>query len=365
MLDPDAPPNASAAAPAQVAGPLSGPATAEDQREHQQLFENAGVGLLKLSLEGHILLANPDCAAFFGYPREAPTGMNVLEITHQEDIPKTLQALASVIGGETDRAVLEKRYVRADGRVVWSRSRVSLLRDQRGEAHTVVAVVADITELKEAQQALETMNAHLQATLEGGLLGLGLALEARDLETSGHTQRVVTLSLELARALGLPQQALDELRQGAALHDLGKLTIPDAILLKPGPLTPAEWAVMQSHVTNGHGIAARIPALAKAALAVIRHHHERWDGTGYPDRLAGEAIPLLARIFTICDVYDALTSDRPYKKAWTPQAALEELRAQRGRQFDAAIVDAFLEQQAFLDASLPVSNPLPDRVEQA
>nr|WP_281255865.1 HD-GYP domain-containing protein [Deinococcus hopiensis] len=162
------------------------------------------------------------------------------------------------------------------------------------------------------------------------------------METSGHTVRVMQHSLQLGEALGLGVVTPSALKHGASLHDRGKLTIPDAVLLKPGRLDAAEWALMQTHARNGHEIASRIPTLPPLALDVVRHHHERWDGTGYPDRLAGTDIPLLARIFAVCDVYDALTSERPYKHAWSREAALKALYVQRGRQFDTDVVDTFL-----------------------
>ncbi|MFC4640259.1 HD domain-containing phosphohydrolase [Deinococcus hohokamensis] len=317
-------------------------ASKDDSFDYQLLFEHAGVGLLEIDFDGIIRRINPNGAAFFGYPVDVLTGQSVLNVTHPEDVTRTIDALQQVILKASSLVVLEKRYIRADGQVVWSRSRVSLLPNPTGPATSVVAVIADITEIKRAQQDLEALNISLQATLEGGLLGLGIALEARDLETSGHTRRVLAHSMQLGEALNLDPETLTELKHGASLHDLGKLTIPDAILLKPGRLNAAEWAIMQTHAQNGHDIAARIPTLPRGALDVIRHHHERWDGTGYPDRLAGVEIPLLARIFAVCDVYDALTSERPYKPAWTHQAAVKELIAQRGRQFDPRIVDTFL-----------------------
>jgi len=314
----------------------------DDLFDYHSLFEHAGVGLLELTFDGRIRRINPNGAAFFGTSVEALTGRSVLDLTHPDDVERTLDTLQHVINATVPLVVLEKRYIRTDGEVVWSRSRVSLLPQRTGPAISMVAVIADITELKRAQQALETLNLSLQATLEGGLLGLGIALEARDLETSGHTLRVMQLSMQLGQALDLDAVKLTELKHGASLHDLGKLTIPDTVLLKPGRLTPQEWTIMQTHAHNGYEIASRIPTLARAALDVIRHHHERWDGTGYPDRLAASAIPLLARIFAVCDVYDALTSERPYKHAWTHEAALNELRAQSARQFDPQVVAAFL-----------------------
>lgn len=189
---------------------------------------------------------------------------------------------------------------------------------------------------------VEERTAQVRRTFEGGLLALGVALETRDLETSGHTQRVVHLALALGQALGLPPDELDALAQGAYLHDLGKLAVPDAILRKPGRLTPEEFAVMQTHAEHGHDIALRLPSLAPGALAVILHHHERWDGSGYPCGLTGLDIPLLARMFAVCDVYDALTSERPYKRAWSHEAAVAEIAAGAGRHFDPCIVRAFM-----------------------
>ncbi|ULH18132.1 PAS domain S-box protein (plasmid) [Deinococcus sp. KNUC1210] len=320
---------------------LRAPAVYEEVN-YQALFEHAGVGLLELTFDGRIHQINPNGAAFFGATVEELIGRSVLDFTHPEDIQRTQDALRQVITGQTSLVVLEKRYVRVDQEIVWSRSRISLLPQSQGPAISMVAVLADITELKRAQESLETLNLQLQATLEGGLMGLGIALEARDLETSGHTLRVIQHSLQLGQTLGLDPLSLTELKYGASLHDLGKLTIPDTVLLKPGRLDAHEWAMMQTHAQNGYDIASRIPILARSVLDVIRHHHERWDGLGYPDRLHGTAIPLLARIFAVCDVYDALISERPYKRAWTSEAALKEIEAQSGRHFDPMVVAAFI-----------------------
>ncbi|MFC3834256.1 HD domain-containing phosphohydrolase [Deinococcus rufus] len=181
-----------------------------------------------------------------------------------------------------------------------------------------------------------------QSAQDAALLTLGVALEARDMETQGHTQRVIDLSAALGAALQLDAAELQLLRQGAALHDLGKLMIPDGILLKAGPLTPEERAAMQTHAAHGAALAAQLPELSPGVLEIIHSHHERWDGRGYPCGLRGEDIPLLARIFSVCDVYDALTSDRPYKRAWSAEDARCEIAAQAGAQFDPAVVAAFL-----------------------
>ncbi|OOV14786.1 HD domain-containing phosphohydrolase [Deinococcus sp. LM3] len=181
----------------------------------------------------------------------------------------------------------------------------------------------------------------LRATLEASLNTLGVALEARDFETQGHTQRVRDLALMMGAALQLPDDQMTALRHGATLHDIGKLCIPDAVLLKPGRLTPDERAVVEQHAPLGADLVARIPFLHPESHHVVRHHHERWDGAGYPDRLAADGIPLLARIFALCDVYDALISVRPYKAAMSHARALEIIREGRGTQFDPALTDLF------------------------
>jgi hypothetical protein len=180
------------------------------------------------------------------------------------------------------------------------------------------------------------------AARESAIRALGLALETRDRETAGHTDRVTDLAQRLGSALELPRSELNALRWGAYLHDIGKLGIADAILLKPGKLDDNEWATMRSHAVAGHAFASQLSFLPADVLALVRHHHERWDGKGYPDGLAGEAIPLPARIFALCDVYDALVSERPYKRAWTHDEAVREIAAASGTQFDPAVVNAFL-----------------------
>ncbi len=183
----------------------------------------------------------------------------------------------------------------------------------------------------------------LEEAREAMLRAFGVALERRDYETQGHTERVAALTLKLARALGFRSRDLDAVRWGAYLHDIGKLAIPDRILLKPGPLTEEEWAVMRQHTEIGYAMLEPIPFLPQATRNIVRYHHERWDGSGYPSGLSGTEIPLEARIFAVVDVYDALAHDRPYKSSWSPTDAARELRELAGRHLDPVIVDRFLQ----------------------
>lgn len=192
---------------------------------------------------------------------------------------------------------------------------------------------------------LQKSQRELEAAYELTLWGWAKAVELRDQETAGHTERVTALTLRLAEALGVPEEDLDDLRRGAILHDVGKIAIPDRILLKPGPLTEEEWRVMKLHPVYAYEWLSGIPFLKKA-LDVPYAHHERWDGSGYPRGLKGLEIPLSARIFAVADVYDALTSDRPYRKAWPKEKALAYIREEAGKQFDPEVVEAFLKLMA-------------------
>jgi HD-GYP domain-containing protein (c-di-GMP phosphodiesterase class II) len=166
-------------------------------------------------------------------------------------------------------------------------------------------------------------------------------LDTRDAETEEHSQRVTRYTELIGRRFGLPDEEIAHLCRGAVLHDIGKIGVPDAILLKPDRLSAREIEAMRKHPTIGYTMIAHIPFLAKAAEIVL-YHHESYDGTGYPSGLAGEDIPLGARIFAVVDTLDAMTSDRPYRKALTFEEALAEIQRQRGRQFDPIIADTLL-----------------------
>ena len=192
---------------------------------------------------------------------------------------------------------------------------------------------------------LRTHNYELRAAYEATIEGWSRALDLRDKETEGHSRRVTELTLRLARAMALPEDDLVHIRRGALLHDIGKMGVPDSILQKPGKLNEEEWRIMQHHTTAARDLLAPIDFLGPA-LAIPYAHHERWDGTGYPEGLQGEAIPLEARIFAIADVYDALTSDRPYRPAWTHERTVQHIRDGAGTHFDPLVVDTFLAMHA-------------------
>lgn len=182
--------------------------------------------------------------------------------------------------------------------------------------------------------------AQLQQAYEASLTVLANAIDVRDAYTRGHVERVTAYALALATNLNWPEHRLEHLRFGAILHDIGKIHIRETTLLKPEPLNEEEWAEIYRHPINGAEMIKDIPYLTPA-VPIIRHHHERWDGQGYPDRLAGEAIPIGARIVTLADSFDAMTTARPYNPARPPNDAYQEILCCAGQQFDPVVVAAF------------------------
>jgi putative two-component system response regulator len=198
-----------------------------------------------------------------------------------------------------------------------------------------------IQERAKLQEANTQLLAAYQATIEGWTH----ALDLRDRETEGHSRRVADQTVKLAKAFGMSEIELLHIHRGALLHDMGKIGVPDSILHKPGPLTDEEWVIMRKHPQFVYDMLNQVDYL-QPALDIPYCHHEKWDGTGYPRGLKKEEIPVAARIFAIVDVWDALTSNRPYRAAWSTENALAYIREQSGKHFDPKIVDLFLRERS-------------------
>jgi response regulator RpfG family c-di-GMP phosphodiesterase len=220
------------------------------------------------------------------------------------------------------------------------------------QMEAVVASLRRALEMKRMEAQLEEYRHHLesmvdqktqqlQAAYDETLEALAAALDLRDNDTAGHSRRVTLYALEMAKRRNLPSDQLKQLERGAYLHDIGKIGIPDSILLKPGKLTPEETAIMRNHVQIGYDLMSRVAFLAPAAQIVLTHQ-EYYDGTGYPQGLAGEEIPLGARIFAVADTLDAMMSDRPYRRGRPYSVARDEITRESGKQFDPQVVQAFL-----------------------
>ncbi len=205
---------------------------------------------------------------------------------------------------------------------------------QRRETLLDVVVKERTKELEESYEKLKIANRQ-------ALFGLAEAIEAKDPYTKGHCGRVAAYSLVLAKEAGYPVDGLETLEFGAFLHDIGKIGIKDAVLLKPGPLDDAEWVHMREHPVKGYDIASKIEML-HPIMPAVRNHHERWDGSGYPDKMVAEDIPISARIVAIADAYDAMATDRPYKKALTLEECESILRKTAGTMYDPELIEVFV-----------------------
>jgi len=219
----------------------------------------------------------------------------------------------------------------------------------------------NLLQIRHLHSALQEQNANLEVRVEERtrevasardeiLQRLAMAAEFRDDQTGEHTQRVGTISALVAEALGLPDEEIELIRRAAPLHDVGKIGIPDEILLKPGPLDAAERELMKRHTKIGARLVSGSEAAPlRMAEQIAATHHEHWDGAGYGVGLSGTDIPISGRIVAVADVFDALTHSRPYKEAWTGEAAVQEILSQRGRQFDPSVVEAFIDVKDVID----------------
>jgi PAS domain S-box-containing protein len=320
------------------------------EAEASRVFTDSLDLLGTADLNGYFTRVNPAWERLLGHSAETLCSRPFVDFVHPEDRDATVAEAAVLAEGTRDTFRFRNRYRAADGSYVWlewsahgspSEGVIHVVgRDVRAlhEAEQQLADNAQWLEAKVAERTRELDEARAET-----LQRLAVAAEYRDDATAQHTQRVGDTAAKLARDLGVGADALDTIRESAALHDVGKLGIPDTILLKPARLTAAEYEVMKTHAALGAQLlsGSASPVLQMAAV-IAETHHERWDGCGYPAGLAGEAIPLVGRIVAVADVYDALTHDRPYKPAWAPERAIQEIERGSGAQFDPAVVEAFL-----------------------
>lgn len=280
----------------------------------------------------------PDGLTLLQEIREAHPFLAVLMLTAFSDADTASRAMRE---GATDYIVKPHHSAQLVSRIERAIERSQLLRERAEAQQTLERRVNEQTQKLRAQsKQLSQMLERVLVTYRATLKALEAALDVRDQSSPGHCRRVAKLAVQLATRLGFKGNDLVILEHGALLHDIGKMGIPDMILLKPGPLTDEEWETMRTHPNIGCEIVGHIGFL-QDALPIIRHHHEHFDGSGYPDGLRGEEIPMLARIFAVADSFDAQTSERPYKEVHPPELALENIRADSGTLYDPRIVDEF------------------------
>lgn len=307
-------------------------ALAENQTRLQFVVDQAPVVLWALDNSGVFTLSEGRGLEPLGLKPGEVVGRSVFDV--YEGNTEVIRDARKALAGHEVRSSAQ-----VGDRVFESRQRPLL--DSTGKVVGVMGIAADVTGREQAMRKLKASNQALLDAYDSTLEGWVRAIDLRDRETEGHTQRVTRLTVELARRMGIPEEDLVHLRRGALLHDIGKIGIPDSVLNKPGPLDEDGWELMRQHPVWAYEMISRVGFL-EVALDIPYCHHERWDGQGYPRGLSGESIPLAARVFAVVDVWDALRSDRPYSEAWDEERVLAYLRDQSGGHFDPAVVEAFL-----------------------
>jgi PAS domain S-box-containing protein len=313
---------------------------AEREAQFRLLAENSSDMISRHNMEGIFLYVSPACRTLLGYEPEELVGTSIENIIHPEDANNTMDLLISSKWNDITVTV-PYRAQHKNGELIWLETTARLFVDENGQGQEFQASSRDINERKKSQEDLQKAHADLQEAYDKTIEGWVLALDLRDRETEGHTQRVTEMTVKLAHLLGYNDEEVVHIRRGALLHDMGKMGIPDEILQKPGPLTDDEWEIMRRHPQYAHQMLSNINYL-KDAITIPYYHHERWDGSGYPHKLKGKDIPLHARLFAVVDVWDALSSDRPYRKRIPHQEVVSYLKKEAGRLFDPEIVGKFL-----------------------
>lgn len=307
----------------------------------RSLVQNSYEMILVISSEGKITFESPSATRILGYRPGLLLNQSLESLIHPED-QATVRAVFKDLTQKYELGdTIEFRARRANGTWVYLEALGTNLLDQP-DVNGIVVILRDISERRRSEVDLQSAHDDLVQAYEATIEGWSRALDLRDHETEGHTQRVAEMTLKLARAIGIPEVELPHIRRGALLHDIGKMAIPDEILLKPDKLTDAEWLKMRRHPEYAYEMLYPI-AYLRPALDIPHYHHEKWNGTGYPQKLKGDAIPLSARMFAVVDVWDALCSDRPYRAACRKSEAYDYIRSQAGEHFDPKMVKVFLD----------------------
>lgn len=314
------------------------------EREYRRLFELNLAGVFKSTPEGQLLTCNHALVEMLGYDSRAELQEVPTPALYAD--PSERDRLAQALLDHGELTHVEVQLCRKDGHTIHSLMHSKRVTENgHAEFH---GTVIDITERKRAEaeraqliNGLERVHEELRRAYDETIAGWAKALELKDKETEGHTRRVADYTLKLARRFDFDDKDLSHIHRGALLHDIGKMGVPDAILHKPGKLDDDEWEVMKQHPVHAYELLKAIDFL-RPSLAIPHCHHERWDGAGYPQGLAGDQIPLEARIFAVVDAYDAMTNDRPYRDGLPHDEAIRRLQENAGTQFDPDVVEAFV-----------------------
>jgi PAS domain S-box-containing protein len=307
----------------------------QNEERYRSIFENAQEGIFRSTPEGKLIMANPAMAMIFGYesPEEMMTGVTDIARQHYVN-PEDRRKLKEMIDEHGFIKKYEAQNNRKDGSIIWASLTMHAVRDEKGQSMYYDGIIEDITNRK---QAVEKIRKALGATVQA----IAVTVETRDPYTAGHQRRVSDLAGAIATEMNLPIDQIDGILMAAGIHDLGKISVPAEILSKPTKLTNIEFSIIKTHSQSGYDILKNIDFPWPIAKTVLEHH-ERMNGSGYPNGLTGDNILLESRILSVADVVESMASNRPYRPSLGIEAAMEEIEKNKGTLYDADAVDVCL-----------------------
>ncbi len=319
-------------------------ALAENERKYRELVENANSIILRWGRDGRITFVNEFGLRFFGYAESELVGRSLIGtiVPEVESTGRDLQHLMERI--RADPRAFEQNVnenVRRNGEHVWISWTNKVVLDEYGEVIELLSIGSDITERLRAEEQVKSAYARVAKSLDDAVVTIAKIVEMRDPYTAGHQQRVASLAVAIAKEMNLEPSRVEQLRMAATIHDIGKINVPSDVLSKPGKLNKLEMQMIMTHAESGYEIVKNMNLLPEVAQT-IEQHHERLDGSGYPNKLAGDEIRLEARILAVADVVEAMASHRPYRPALGIEAALSEIAENSGKWYDSQVVEACL-----------------------
>ncbi|MBW2589262.1 MAG: PAS domain S-box protein [Deltaproteobacteria bacterium] len=326
------------------------------EKKYRNILESMEEGYAETDLKGNFTFFNDSVSRILGYSREELMGMNNRKFTTPESAKKVYKKFNKVYKTGKISAAVEYEVITKNGDVKYAEAVVSLMRDKDGMPKGFRGIARDVTERLKAEKERQDLENQLHNARAATILGLAKLAEYRDKGTGAHLERIREYAKIIAKEMaGLPaykgyitEKYIGDIYQSSILHDIGKVGIQDSVLLKPGKLNPEEFNIIKRHTVLGGDALAEIESQTEGRSFLILgkeiayYHHEKWDGTGYPDGLKGKEIPLSARVVAIADVYDALTTKRFYKEAFTHEKSREIIISLKGSHFDPDVVDAFM-----------------------
>ncbi len=312
----------------------------ESEERFRSVFEDGQLGMAIVDMDTRIAQANWRMAEVFGCAPQELAGVMVKDLSHPDDVADMAARIERLAAGSIDYFDAENRYIRKDGSTLVGRVVGTLIgsSDEARSRHIIV-MLEDVTARRQTQEELSNTMAKLRQSMRQAILAMAHIVEVRDPYTAGHQERVACLARAISQTLGLPEDEVAGIYYASLVHDIGKISIPGEILSKPGRLSSAEFALIRVHPEAGHDIVRSID-FPWPVNDIVLQHHERLDGSGYPQGLEGDQISYGAMIVAVADVVEAMSSHRPYRPALGVEAALDEIRKNRGRLYDPGVVDA-------------------------